>query len=73
MKRNYTRLEKELLDVLNSVTFYVGHSEYCHKNWYHNYDLECTCEQGMATIRANTLLRKHGMGYYQREIDRVLS
>ena len=67
-----TKLEKELLDILEEITFFGGHSEKCDKNWFHNINLPCTCKQGRAFIRANIMLNKYHMGFWQNEVDKVL-
>jgi len=71
MEIKYTELEKQLLELLDNVVFYAGHSSRCAKNWNHNPNLKCDCKMGKATIRANIILNKYGMGYAQNEIDKI--
>lgn len=60
--KKLTKLEKELLDTLESLVFYSGHSDRCDKIYYHNYNLKCTCPQGKVLIKAKILGNKFGSG-----------
>jgi len=71
MKKKLTKLEKQLLDLLSGVTFYSGHNKHCSQVWNHNYQLECDCKEGQASIRANSILNKYGIGFYQSDADKL--
>lgn len=70
--KKLTKLEGQLLELLEGVTFYAKHSKFCQKEWNHNPNLKCTCSQGKAQIKANIMLNKYGMGFCQYEIDKTL-
>lgn len=67
--KKLTKLEKELLDTLESLIFYMGHSDRCDKIYRHNPNLKCTCPQGKALIKAKILGNKFGSGGHR--IDEV--
>lgn len=71
MKKKFTKLEKELLDVVSTLVFYGGHAEKCEKNWYHDPRRKCTCRIGVGLINGNILLNKYGMGFSQQEVDKT--
>lgn len=73
MKQKFTKLEKELLEILDGMTFYSsGHDKFCAKTWNHDNRLTCTCKRGKYLIHANIVLNKFGMGYHQEEIDKIM-
>ncbi len=71
MKKKFTKLEKQLLDIVSILTFYGSHSEKCAKNWYHDYNRECTCLIGEGLIKGNIILNNYGRGWHQYEIDKT--
>ena len=70
MKKKFTKLEKELLDIVNILVFWGEHQEKCDKVWHHNMDLHCTCKRGQGLVNGNILLNKFGMGYFLHEVDK---
>lgn len=71
MKKKFTKLEKELLDIVQNLVFYGSHSPNCAKNWYHNGERACTCAHGYGLINGNIILNKYGLGFYQHNIDKI--
>ena len=70
MKKKFTKLEKQLLDVVQTLCFYGSHSDTCAKYWKHNLNEKCTCAVGRGLVNGSIILNKYGMGFYQVDADK---